>query len=443
MSRKTLGFIFAALGLAAAEYLWLARLLRGDLWSWTVYSFLLAAHLFYAYNLIFHISLRPRWVQAAYLGWYVALFLLFAAVATGPPETRWVFGGIHRLLLFGLFLLLTSAFFHMPIAFGFLIVVLVSYLLFPFFAEATLALLVLFYLVMLAELKWARETSNYLVLACFVLGFLLLLVVLFPLVHMGTSRSPQDLRTNLLGPDAAAVETRRAMWTSLQTATITTLVVLALGVPLGYFLVRSDFRGRGVLDALVDLPIVVPPPVVGLALVQLLGEKQAFGVYLKDHFGIVLANDWKGIVLAQVFVSSPFLIRSAMAAFHGIDPKLENVSRTLGASPLHTLFRVTLPLAAQGIFMGCILTWGRAFGEFGSVSFIAQYPETMPVRIYKQFVESGESGPGIALAILMIFASVVVFAGLHLIASRTLWRGVPTIWSHIGGPSGRPVQTAR
>ena len=443
MRNKALGLVLGSVAFAVAECLWLRRVLDTDLRSLTIYAFLLSANVFYLHNFIFNITLRPRWTQAAYLGWYIALFLLFVAVATGPPEVRWTFGGAHRLLLFGLFLLLTSAFSHMPVAFGFMVVVLVAYLVFPFFAQATLALLTIFYLVVLREVKWARRNANYLVLTCFVLGFLLLLVVLFPLVNLGVMRSPQDLRTAFLGEGSAAEETRQAVWTSLQTATISTLVMLFLGVPLAYFLVRSDFPGRRVLDALVDLPIVLPPPVVGLALVQLVGQKQALGIFLQEHFGLVLADNWKGIVLAQVFVSSPFLIRSAMASFYAVDPKLENVSRTLGASPGHTLFRVTLPLAARGIFMGCILTWGRAFGEFGSVAFIAQHPETLPVRIYKQATESAEMAAGTTIAILMIFLSVLVFAGLHLLASRTLWRNVGTIWSYGRGPSGRPEQATR
>ena len=427
-----------SVAVALAQWLWLRPVLSGDLRSATIYAFLLAANVFYLYNLIYHLSLRPRWVRLAYVGWYAALFLLFVAVATGEPAARLTFGGTHRLLLFGLFLMLTSSFFHLPTAFGFLVVALVAYLVFPFFAEATLVLLTTFYLIMLVEGRKARETRSYLVLGCFAIGFVLLLAVLFPLVNLGVSRSPQDLRTTLLGSDPAAEETRRAVWTSIQTATTTTLVMLLLGVPLAYFLVRSDFPGRRILDALVDLPIILPPPVVGIALVQLVGPRQPLGEWLRGTFGLVFANDWKGIVLAQVFVSSPFLIRSAMAAFQAVDPKLEHVSRTLGATPLATFFRVTLPLAAHGIFMGCILTWGRAIGEFSSVSVVAEHPETMPVRIYKQFIEAGEKGQHATLAILMIVLSVAVFACLHLLASKTIWRNVRTIWSQFGGSNHRP-----
>jgi NifC-like ABC-type porter len=459
MRKKLLGFALASLAFALAEWLWLRPVLNASPRSGTVYAFLLAANLFYLYKLFFRISLGSRRLIAAYLAWYVALFLFFVVVSPGSMADRWRFGGeqgLHRQLLFGLFLLVTSAFFDLPAAFGVLVAVLIAYFVFPFFAEATLALMIVFYLVIMAELRHARVTKSYVVLGGFVLGFILMVAVLFPLIHLGTQRSPQDLDTLIRGTpqgtqaggpeaerfDRAAQETRDAIWMSLQTATVSTLVVLLLGVPLAYFLVRSDFPGRSILDAMVDLPIVLPPPVAGLALVFILGPEPGIGSLLREKFGLQFANDWKGIVLAQVFVSSPFLVRSAQAAFQAVDPKLEHVSRTLGATPLRTLWRVTLPLAARGIFMGCILTWGRAIGEFGSVSVIAQHPETMPVRIYTQFVTSGEKGPSLSLAILMIFLCVSVFAGLHLLASRTLWRNVRTMWGHSGDSSGRTAQTA-
>ena len=432
--KKLFALALGGAAFALAQHLWLRPFLEPGLRSATIYALLLSANLFYLYNFLFHISLRERWVRVAYLGWYAALFGLFAAVAT---TDRLHFGGTHRLMLFALFLMLTSGLFHTPRAFGFVAILLVAYLVFPFFAEATVALMTIFYLIVLAELRIARETRSYLVLACFVLGFVLVLAVLFPIVNLSASRSTQDLRTALLGSDAAGRETRAALWMSIQSATIATLVVLALGMPLAYFLVRSDFPGRRVLDALVDLPIVLPPPVVGIALVQLVGPRQPLGEWLRTNFGILVANNLTGIVLAQAFISSPFLIRSAMAAFQGVDPRLEHVSRTLGAGPLATFFRVTLPLAWRGIFMGCILAWGRAIGEFSSVSIVAEHPETMPVRIYKQFIEAGERGQHATLAILMIVLCVVVFAALHVAASRTVWRSVRTVWSYVGGQSGQ------
>ena len=152
MSKKVLGFVFGAVVLAGLEFLWLSPLVpvwlpemtrsqyHQALLRWaTVYGFLLLAHLFYLHNLIFHILLRSRRMALAYVAWYGLMFGFFMAVAMGPASERLFFGGMHRLLLFGLFLFLTGAFFHVPAMLGFLAVVQVTYFVFPFFAEATLA----------------------------------------------------------------------------------------------------------------------------------------------------------------------------------------------------------------------------------------------------------------------------------------------------------------
>lgn len=464
MVRRHLAFLLGTLAFAVAQYFWLRSALAAPAgapgtfleaeWAWlvafvhmplrgaTVWTFVLIANVAYLYNLVYHLGGRPRWQVWGYVVWYPALFLFFVAVATGPAGVRWHFGGMHRLLLFGLFLLLTTTCYHVPVLFGFLVCVLAAYFVLPFYAEATLGLLCVLYLVGLALAGYARRRHNYVVLVSFVVGFVLLVVVFFPLVNLAFWRSPQDLDRLVRGTDPGAAATRRAIWVSLKTATVSTLVVLVLGVPLAYVLVRGRFPGRGVLDALVDLPIVLPPPAAGIALAMLVGPDPGFATWLKEHLGLELAGDWKGICLAQIFVSSPFLIRSAMAAFRAIDPRLEHVSRTLGARPLATFGRVSLPLAARGIFMGCILTWGRAIGEFGSVVILASDPQTMPVRIYDLFVGSGDKGPSLTVAILMVLMCTAIFAGLHLVASRTVWRNVRTLWSRLGGSSGEPEQAA-
>ena len=246
MFRRILALLLGTLAFAVAQYLWLRSVLvpvppePGPLlqteWAWlvaflsaplrslTVYAFLLVANGAYLYNLCFHFDRKPRWQAAAYIIWYVLLFLFFVAVATGPMAERWHFGGMHRLLLYGLFLLMTTACFHVPVMFGFLLAVLVSYFVLPFYAEATLALLSVLYLVALALLSHARRTRSYVVLTCFLMGFVLLLVVFFPLVNLATQRSPQDLDRLLRGTDASAAATRDAIVVSLKTATVSTPV---------------------------------------------------------------------------------------------------------------------------------------------------------------------------------------------------------------------------
>ncbi|NQT85343.1 molybdenum ABC transporter permease [bacterium] len=454
MRNRALVFLLGCVAFAVAGYMWQSpRTLR----TFTLYALILLINIFYLYNVVFHLSARSRRMAVAAAVWYVALVVLFMAVSTGPRGTAWRFGGDHRRMIFGLFVLVTGAFFHIPAIFGFLVIALVAYFVMPFYAEAVLAVLGVSYLLFLGEFRCARETQNRVPLVCLGLGFVLLLMVLFPLVHLATQRSPQDLKAILQGSgdrsggggaeptqlDLVPEETRQAIWVSLKSATVATVIVLVFGVPLAYFLVRSTFPGRRVLDVLVDLPIVLPPPVAGLALIFLLGREPGIGTWLRNTFGLQLVDDWRGIVLAQVFVSCPFLIRSAMASFRAVDERLENVSRSLGAGPWRTFFRVTLPLSARGIFMGCILTWGRAIGEFGSVVILAKTPKSMPVHIYDMFYNSGPKGESLSVAIVMIILCVTVFAVLHLVASRTLWRNIRTIWSGFGDTRRESEHAAR
>jgi molybdate ABC transporter permease protein len=455
--KRTLVFLLGCAAFAVAGFLWQRPSGGYTPRSFNLYVLILSVNVFYLYNLVFHLSVRSRKLAVAAVVWYCLLVLLFAAVSTGPKGTAWTFGGDHRRLIFGLFVMVTGAFFHMTTIFGFLVVGLIAYFVMPFYAEAVLAVLGAFYLLFLGEFRRARKVHNFVPLACLGLGFVLLLMVLFPLVHLGTQRSPQDLKAILQGSgdrsgpartaptalEKLPEQTRDAILVSLKSATTATLIVLFLGVPLAYFLVRSTFPGRRVLDVLVDLPIVLPPPVAGLALVYLLGREPGIGTWLEDMFGLRLVNDWRGIVLAQVFVSCPFLIRSAMAAFRAVDERLENVSRSLGAGPWRTFFRVTLPLSARGIFMGCILTWGRAIGEFGAVIILAKEPKSMPVHIYDLFYMSGPEGESLSVAIVMIILCVTVFAVLHLVASRTVWRNIHTIWSGFGDSRREPEHATR
>jgi len=276
-------FLLGCVAFAAGGVAWQ----RPDtLRSGNVYALILLINVFYLYNVVFHLSVRSRKLAIGAVLWYVALVALFVAVSTGPQGTAWRFGGDHRRLIFGLFVLLTGAFFHMPAIFGFLVVALFAYFVMPFYAEAVLAVLGGAYLLFLGEFRRARETHNFVPMAGLGVGCVLLLMVLFPLVHLATQRSPQDIKAIVTGssdrsgqPDAEPTaldrmpeETRAAIGVSLKSATVATLIVLVLGVPLAYFLVRSSFPGRRVIDVLVDLPIVLPPPVAGLALIFLLGR---------------------------------------------------------------------------------------------------------------------------------------------------------------------------
>ena len=201
---------------------------------------------------------------------------------------------------------------------------------------------------------------------------------------------------------------------SLETALIVVLLALLFGIPTAYLLAMKNFKGKEILDTLVDLPIAMPPLVAGLALLILLGGNSAIGNFLSNH-GIDLIFSKKGIIIAQLFVSAPFLIKSAREAFESLNKNLTNASLILGASKFYTFKKVLLPLAKNGIYAGMVMTWARALGEFGATSMVAGCipfkTETMTVAIYQNAM-SGELTSSIAISLLLIvfsFTSLVIF----------------------------------
>jgi molybdate/tungstate transport system permease protein len=251
-------------------------------------------------------------------------------------------------------------------------------------------------------------------LVCLGFGFLLIVGIMLPLLYLCFQVTPQTLITSV-----ADSVFRDALLTSVATASLSTAVVLLFGVPLAYAIVRLEFPGKGLLESLIDLPIVIPQSVVGIAILVLLGPKTPVGQFLETRLGIEIAGSWVGIVLCQIFVSSPFLVRSTANAFRDMGPALENVSRTLGASPMSTFLRVSLPLASGGIFTGCILTWARAISEAGSLMILAYHPFTVSVYAYDLFIQYGlqESRPA---AVLLVIVCLWGFLVLRWLRSATM-----------------------
>lgn len=190
---------------------------------------------------------------------------------------------------------------------------------------------------------------------------------------------------------------------SFETSLIVVLLACCLGIPVVYLLAMKDFRGKAILDTLVDLPISIPPLVAGLALLILLGGNSRLGGILSNK-GIELIFSKKGIIIAQLFVSTPFLIKSAKEAFESINKNITNASLVLGASKFYTFRKVMLPLAKNGIYAGMVMTWARALGEFGATSMVAGCipfrTETMTIAIYQNAM-SGELTASLAIALLL------------------------------------------
>jgi molybdate/tungstate transport system permease protein len=244
-------------------------------------------------------------------------------------------------------------------------------------------------------------------LGCLAVGLVFLVLVLFPLLHLSIQDSPRTL-----GYVLERADVQRAIWTSVASSTVATLLVALWGVPLAYALARIPFRGKSVVETFVDVPILVPQSVVGVALLTLLGTGSPLGRMLADSWGFQVEGRFVGLVLAQVFVASPFLIKTAMTAFEGVPAHLESAARTLGATPGQTFVRISLPLAARGVIVGMILAWARAISEFGSIILFASTPVTAAVLVDTELAKAGptESRP---IAVLLMVVCLWIFVMLQ------------------------------
>ncbi len=205
---------------------------------------------------------------------------------------------------------------------------------------------------------------------------------------------------------------------SLQVALCATALVVLAGVPLAFALARWRSRFNPVADALLTLPLVLPPTVLGYYLLVLLGREGIIGRWL-DAFGIRLVFTWQGAVIAAAVAAFPLLLKAARTAFEGVDPRLEDAAHVLGLSPIAVFMRVSLPLASPGIAAGALLTFARALGEFGATLMLAgNLPgrtQTLSVAIYAAIEAGDEAGA----AVLVAIASVTCVLAL-LLATRLL-----------------------
>ena len=202
---------------------------------------------------------------------------------------------------------------------------------------------------------------------------------------------------------------------SLRVATLATLASLPLGILIALLLARGRFYGRALLNALVLLPLVLPPVVTGYVLLLLFGRHGPIGRWLADTFGIVLAFRWTGAALACAIMGFPLMVRAMQLSAAAVDRKLEQAASTLGANPLFVFATVTLPLMAPGIIAGAILSFARAMGEFGAtITFVSNIPgetQTLSAAIYTYTnIPGGDAAAGrlVIVAIVIALAALVV-----------------------------------
>ena len=214
-----------------------------------------------------------------------------------------------------------------------------------------------------------------------------------------------------------------ALGLSLKVAGFATALNIVLGIAVGFFLARTRFPGRDLLDTILTLPMVMPPTVLGYYLLVLVGRKSAFGAWLYDTFGINLIFTWQGAVIAATVVAFPLVFKPARAAFEAVDSQLEQAARVLGVSELSIFFRITLPLAWRGILAGVLLAFARALGEFGATLMVAgSIPgktQTLSIAVYEAVQAGKDDTANMLVIITSIVCVVVLLSASRLAPGRT------------------------
>jgi molybdate/tungstate transport system permease protein len=232
--------------------------------------------------------------------------------------------------------------------------------------------------------------------------------VVLPLVATLVGAGPAAMVRTLGQPDV-----RRSLSVTFIAAMIATGIAAVFGLPLSYLLARREFRGKDLVQGIIDLPIVVPHTAAGIALLMVFGRTGVVGQPLAD-LSVYFTDNMAGIVLAMFFVSLPLFLDSAREAIAAVDPRLEGVARTLGASSWRAVGQVTLPLAWRGILAGGILMWARGISEFGAIVILAYNPKVISVLIYERFTAFGlpAAVPVTAVLLVVAFLVLVVLRGL-------------------------------
>jgi molybdate transport system permease protein len=245
-----------------------------------------------------------------------------------------------------------------------------------------------------------------------------LVFLTLPIVAIFADTSPADL-VGGLGDEGAA----EALRLSLLCSTVAVAIIVVVGTPAAYFLATRRFRGRAMVITLIELPLVLPPAVAGIALLAALGPKGVLGGLIEDA-GIQLVLSTVGVIVALTFVAAPFYLRQAQAGFEAVDRTWLDASRTLGAGEARTFARVAIPAAGPGLTAGLALAWGRALGEFGATLMFAGsfrgITQTVPLAIYERF--STDFTSALALSAVLVAVSAALLLSVKLLGGAA-WLG--------------------
>ncbi len=248
-----------------------------------------------------------------------------------------------------------------------------------------------------------------------VLIFISIVLVIFitaPIAKIMVSSSPPSLIKALTDTDVV-----RSILLSIITSGSAALISLAVGIPFSYLLSRFNFSGKKFIESIINIPIVIPHPVIGIAILSIAGKNCWFGRFLQ-MLGVKIMGTVGGIVTVLTFVSIPFFINAAKEGFENVSQKLEKVSRSLGASLPYTFFHITLPLAKRSIFIGFVMSFARAISEFGAVVIVAYHPMIAPVLIYERFEAYGLEY-SLPVAFWLVSISLAVFIILRILIMKS------------------------
>jgi len=243
-----------------------------------------------------------------------------------------------------------------------------------------------------------------------VLSGLLLLFIVLPLVSILFGTTPQNLWGALVDP-----EVLRSISLTFGAAATATLLAAATGVPLSFLLARRKFRGKRLVEALVNLPIVIPHTAAGVALLLVFGRRGLRSQWLSP-LGIAFTDNLAGIVVGMLFVSLPFLVNLSRESFALIDEELERVALIDGATPWQAFWHVSLPQAWRGVLAGALMMWARGISEFGAVVILAYHPKIVPVLVFERFEGFGlVAAQPVAAILILVALATFIFLRLSLL----------------------------
>jgi molybdate/tungstate transport system permease protein len=253
-----------------------------------------------------------------------------------------------------------------------------------------------------------KSTLSFFGIVFLILSGALVSYIVYPIANLVTIVEPKTFLESIARP-----QTTQAFFISLSTATISTILLAILGIPLAYYLARHNFRGKFLIRVIITIPLVLPPLASGSLLLGVFGPYATLG----RIFPLQLTQSPIGVVLAQMYVSSPFMVLLSLAAFESVDESYEKVARILGKNRWETFLKVSLPLASTGIMAGFIMSWVRSIGELGATMMMAYNPHTVSIQIFEDNAVGGFQYT-VPLILLVILLSVAVLLGVFFIVKK-------------------------